>query len=158
MRAAIVYRGRGPAGYPPHRIASLGIAHVPEGRGIFGNLTVKENLKLATWQRKDRAELAKDYKRIFDLFPVLYERREQSGGTLSGGEQQMLALGRALMGRGQTDASRRALHGTCARPRPAIFSRSSRRSTGRARPSCWSSRTPTCRSTPPPPDTCWRRV
>jgi branched-chain amino acid transport system ATP-binding protein len=83
-----------------HRIAALGIAHVPEGRGIFGNLKVRENLRLATWARKDKAGLAKDYKRVFDLFPVLYDRREQSGGTLSGGEQQMLAVGRALMGRG----------------------------------------------------------
>ena len=96
---AVLYRGRDLRGKAPHRITSLGIAHVPEGRGIFGNLTVKENLKLATWARKDRSELAKDYQRVFDLFPVLYDRREQSGGTLSGGEQQMLAVGRALMGR-----------------------------------------------------------
>jgi len=98
---AIVYQGQDLRGTAPHRITSLGIAHVPEGRGIFGNLKVKENLKLATWARKDRSELAKDYKRVFDLFPVLYDRREQSGGTLSGGEQQMLAVGRALMGRGR---------------------------------------------------------
>jgi branched-chain amino acid transport system ATP-binding protein len=97
----VVYRGQDLRGTACHRIVSCGIAHVPEGRGIFGNLKVKENLKLATWGRKDKAELAKDYKRVFDLFPVLYDRREQSGGTLSGGEQQMLAVARALMGRGR---------------------------------------------------------
>lgn len=98
---AVVYRGRDLRGTAAHRITALGIAHVPEGRGIFGNLKVRENLKLATWGRKDKSELAKDYKRVFDLFPVLHDRREQSGGTLSGGEQQMLAVGRALMGRGR---------------------------------------------------------
>ncbi len=92
----------GPGRIPSHRIASMGIAHVPEGRGIFGNLTVRENLKLATWPRKDKPEIARDYKRVFALFPVLYDRREQSGGTLSGGEQQMLAVARALMSRGST--------------------------------------------------------
>jgi branched-chain amino acid transport system ATP-binding protein len=78
----------------------LGIAQVPEGRGIFGNLTVMENLKLATWSRKDKNELPKDYQRVFDIFPRLSERQGQLGGTLSGGEQQMLAVGRALMSRG----------------------------------------------------------
>ncbi len=96
----IIYKGRALRGIPSHRIAALGIAHVPEGRGIFGNLKVSENLKLATWHRKDKEGVAKDYRRIFALVPVLYERREQSGGTLSGGEQQMLAVARALMSRG----------------------------------------------------------
>jgi len=86
----------------PDEIVRLGIAQVPEGRGIFGNLTVLENLKLATWQRRDgRAELEKDYERVFALFPRLNERKDQLGGTLSGGEQQMLAVGRALMSRGR---------------------------------------------------------
>ena len=79
----------------------MGIAQVPEGRGIFGNLTVMENLKLATWQRKGTNEIAQDYGRVFDLFPRLKERVNQLGGTLSGGEQQMLAVGRALMSRGK---------------------------------------------------------
>ncbi|HET6461975.1 MAG TPA: ABC transporter ATP-binding protein [Syntrophales bacterium] len=82
-----------------HRIVAMGIAQVPEGRGIFGNLTVMENLKLATWQRKDKREIAKDYERIFGIFPQLEKRRHQQGGTLSGGEQQMLAVARALMSR-----------------------------------------------------------
>ncbi|HMN13038.1 MAG TPA: ABC transporter ATP-binding protein [Bellilinea sp.] len=81
----------------PSKIVAMGIAQVPEGRGIFGNLTVLENLKLATWQRKDKAELPKDYERVFAIFPRLLERKDQLGGTLSGGEQQMLAVGRALM-------------------------------------------------------------
>jgi branched-chain amino acid transport system ATP-binding protein len=83
----------------PDGIVRLGIAQVPEGRGIFGNLTVLENLKLATWQRRDKADMARDYKRVFALFPRLDERKDQLGGTLSGGEQQMLAVGRGLMSR-----------------------------------------------------------
>ncbi len=86
---------------PAHRIVGLGIAHVPEGRGIFGNLTVLENLRLATWQRTDKGEIAADYDRVFTIFPRLKERQHQPGGTLSGGEQQMLAVGRALMSRGR---------------------------------------------------------
>lgn len=86
---------------PAHRIVGLGVAHVPEGRGIFGNLTVLENLRLATWQRTDKGEIAADYDRVFTIFPRLKERQHQPGGTLSGGEQQMLAVGRALMSRGR---------------------------------------------------------
>ncbi|MHB9024778.1 MAG: ABC transporter ATP-binding protein [Armatimonadota bacterium] len=86
---------------PAHRIVELGIAHVPEGRRVFANLTVLENLKLATWTRRDRGALREDYERIYTLFPRLAERRNQLAGSLSGGEQQMLALGRALMTRGQ---------------------------------------------------------
>jgi branched-chain amino acid transport system ATP-binding protein len=86
---------------PAHRIVELGVAHVPEGRGIFANLTVLENLKLATWSRKDRKDLPKEYQRVFDIFPRLAERQIQLAGTLSGGEQQMLAVGRALMARGR---------------------------------------------------------
>lgn len=86
---------------PAHRIVEMGVAHVPEGRGIFANLTVHENLQLATWSRKDRKNLENEYKRVFDLFPRLAERQNQLAGTLSGGEQQMLAVGRALMTRGR---------------------------------------------------------
>jgi branched-chain amino acid transport system ATP-binding protein len=97
----ISYKGQDLHGIDPAKIVAIGIAQVPEGRGIFGNLTVSENLKLATWQRKDKNEIAKDYERIFSVFPRLKERMNQLGGTLSGGEQQMLAVGRALMSRGQ---------------------------------------------------------
>ena len=86
---------------PAHRIVELGVTHVPEGRGIFANLTVLENLKLATWSRKDRKNLEHEYRRVFDIFPRLAERQGQLAGTLSGGEQQMLAVGRALMTRGR---------------------------------------------------------
>ena len=99
----VLFRQKELRNVPPHRIVAMGIAQVPEGRGIFGNLTVMENLRLATWQRQSRSEkkeLARDYERIFGLFPQLERRKDQSGGTLSGGEQQMLALGRAMMSRG----------------------------------------------------------
>lgn len=86
---------------PAHRIVELGVAHVPEGRGIFANLTVLENLTLATWSRKDRQNLRQEYQHVFDIFPRLAERQSQLAGTLSGGEQQMLAVGRALMTRGR---------------------------------------------------------
>jgi len=97
----ILYRGQALRAVPADKIVALGIAQVPEGRGIFGNLTVLENLKLPTWQRKDKAEIGRDYERVFGLFPRLNERRNQLGGTLSGGEQQMLAVARALMSRGK---------------------------------------------------------
>ena len=82
-------------------IVARGIVQVPEGRGVFGNLTVMENLVLATWQRKDRSEVSRDYDRVFALFPRLAARWQQQGGTLSGGEQQMLAVARAMMSRGR---------------------------------------------------------
>jgi len=94
---AVVYTGKDLKNLPADRIVAAGIAHVPEGRGIFGNLTVGENLKLAAWQRRDKSAVARDLDRVFDLFPRLRERTKQLGGMLSGGEQQMLAVGRALM-------------------------------------------------------------
>ncbi|NPV74890.1 MAG: ABC transporter ATP-binding protein [Anaerolineae bacterium] len=97
----ITYRGVDLRKTAADKIVALGIAQVPEGRGIFGNLTVQENLKLATWGRKDRPEVERDYERVFGIFPRLKERRNQLGGTLSGGEQQMLAVARALMSRGK---------------------------------------------------------
>ncbi len=100
-KGTIAYRGEDLHKIPADKIVGLGIAQVPEGRGIFGNLTVMENLKLATWQRKDKPEIARDYEHIFSIFPRLKERQNQLSGTLSGGEQQMLAVGRALMSRGK---------------------------------------------------------
>ncbi len=82
-----------------HEIVRLGISHAPEGRQIFSNLTVRENLMLGAYQRRDRPEIANDLDHTYTLFPVLAQRREQRAGTLSGGEQQMLAIGRALMAR-----------------------------------------------------------
>jgi len=101
FKGSIQYRGQDLQKVAADKIVALGVAQVPEGRGIFGSLTVRENLKLATWQRKDKAEIANDYKRVFTIFPRLEERLNQLGGTLSGGEQQMLALARALMSRGR---------------------------------------------------------
>jgi branched-chain amino acid transport system ATP-binding protein len=94
---SITYSGKNLKHIAADQIVATGIAQVPEGRGIFGNLTVLENLKIATWQRKDKEKVAKDFENVFLLFPRLRERRKQQGGMLSGGEQQMLAVGRALM-------------------------------------------------------------
>ncbi len=84
---------------PTHAIAARGLALVPEGRGVFGRLTVAENLDMGAYARRDRAGIQADLARAYDLFPRLAERRAQLAGTLSGGEQQMLAIARALMGR-----------------------------------------------------------
>ena len=82
---------------PPHRVVALGVTQVPEGRMIFSNLTVMENLQMGAYRRSDKAGLKKDYDYVFNIFPRLKERGKQVAGTLSGGEQQMLAIGRALM-------------------------------------------------------------
>ena len=82
---------------PAHKIVSMGMAHVPEGRRVFAQLTVYDNLMLGAYTRKDKAEIAESLETVFKRFPRLQERRNQSAGTLSGGEQQMLAMGRALM-------------------------------------------------------------
>ncbi len=84
---------------PAYNLVKRGIIHVPEGRIIFGPLTVQENLELATWGRKDKIAIQEDLEKVYDLFPILKGRRHQLGETLSGGEQQMLALGRGLMAR-----------------------------------------------------------
>ena len=83
----------------PHRVTALGVSHVPEGRGIFTNLSVRDNLELGAYLRRAADGIARDFERVFTLFPVLKERGRQISGTLSGGEQQMLAIGRALMAR-----------------------------------------------------------
>jgi len=94
----MTFRGRDLLSYPADRIVSeLGISHVPEGRRLFGNLTVTENLELAAFARRDRDGVRRDVSRVFDIFPRLQERRAQKAGTLSGGEQQMLAVGRAFV-------------------------------------------------------------
>jgi branched-chain amino acid transport system ATP-binding protein len=95
----IVYEGRDLTRTSPYDIVRLGVIQCPEGRHIFGGLTVKENLLMGAVRRRDRSEVAKDLDWVCSLFPVLGERSRQSGATLSGGEQQMLAIGRALMAR-----------------------------------------------------------
>ena len=98
-RGSVKLEGREILGLPPEQLVALGIAQAPEGRGIFGNLTVQENLEIATWQRRGRGSSSADMEEMFRRFPRLRERRRQWGETLSGGEQQMLAIARALMSR-----------------------------------------------------------
>jgi branched-chain amino acid transport system ATP-binding protein len=93
----ILFDGKPLTGVAAHKIVALGLAHSPEGRHIFPRLTITENLQLGAFLRKDKEGIEKDIQRAYDLFPILGERRKQAAGTLSGGEQQMLAMGRALM-------------------------------------------------------------
>jgi branched-chain amino acid transport system ATP-binding protein len=95
----VVFDGSDVTGHEPAAVLGAGIAHCPEGRRVFPYLTVHENLEMGAYVRRDRAGIAADLERIFTHFPILAERRRQPAGTLSGGEQQMLAIGRALMGR-----------------------------------------------------------
>ncbi|MER5969836.1 ABC transporter ATP-binding protein [Streptomyces sp. NPDC002055] len=97
LGGSIRFDGRPLSGVPAHKIVALGLAHSPEGRHIFPRLTIAENLQLGAFLRKDTDGIAKDIEKAYDLFPILGERRGQAAGTLSGGEQQMLAMGRALM-------------------------------------------------------------
>lgn len=93
----ILFNGTDITRMPAHEIAALGIAHVPEGKHLFTRMTVEENMTLGSFLKKDAVHRERMRKRVFDLFPKLYDRRAQISGTLSGGEQQMLAIGRALM-------------------------------------------------------------
>ena len=94
----LTYNGKNLLDYSPDKVVSqLGLTHVPEGRRLFGNLTVLENLKLACFARRDGGQIKRDMERVFSIFSRLDERKEQKAGTLSGGEQQMLAIGRAFM-------------------------------------------------------------
>ncbi len=95
----ILYQGRSIARVAAEKLPVMGLCQVPEGRRIFPRLTVHENLELGAFYRRDRDGIEKDMQRVYELFPVLKERKRQQGGTLSGGEQQMLAIGRALMSR-----------------------------------------------------------
>jgi branched-chain amino acid transport system ATP-binding protein len=98
-RGKIVFAGRDITTTPPHEVVKSGISQSPEGRKLFPRMTVVENLEMGAFQRTDRANLSDDIDRVFTLFPRLAERRSQKAGTMSGGEQQMLAIGRALMAR-----------------------------------------------------------
>ena len=94
---SVVFEGTDITKIPAHKIVSMGMAHVPEGRRVFANLTVLQNLKMGAYTRKDKAEIQETLEMIYKRFPRLEERQNQLAGTLSGGEQQMLAMGRALM-------------------------------------------------------------
>lgn len=98
-RGSIHYLGDSIVNKPAQAIVKAGISHVPEGRRVFANMRVEENLELGAFVRKDREGIRNDLNKVYELFPRLYERRKQLSGTLSGGEQQMLAIGRALMAR-----------------------------------------------------------
>jgi branched-chain amino acid transport system ATP-binding protein len=99
LKGTVEFEGKPITRKDPDRIVRLGMSHVPEGREVFPFLTVQENLEMGAYLRRDRADVTRDYERIFDYFPRLKERRAQPAGQLSGGEQQMLALSRALMNR-----------------------------------------------------------
>ncbi|MBA3453815.1 MAG: ABC transporter ATP-binding protein [Deltaproteobacteria bacterium] len=98
-KGSVMFDGRSISGLGAHQIVARGLAHAPEGRGIFANLTVDENLQMGAYLRKDSAAVAKDRERALELFPRVRERLSQNAGTLSGGEQQMLAIARALVAR-----------------------------------------------------------
>ena len=98
---SVLFNGEDITRIPAHKIVSRGLVHVPEGRRIFQNLSVYDNLLLGSYTRRDKAAIEKDMKHVFTLFPRLEERRTQMAGTLSGGEQQMLAMGRALLSGGE---------------------------------------------------------
>lgn len=93
----IEYMNKSIAGRPPQAIVKEGITHVPEGRRVFAEMSVEENIELGAFLRKDKPGIQQDFQKVYEIFPRLYERRKQSAGTLSGGEQQMLAMGRAIM-------------------------------------------------------------
>jgi branched-chain amino acid transport system ATP-binding protein len=95
----VIYDGVDITNQPPHRIVSRHLCHVPEGRMVFANLTVSENLRMGAYLRRDKGGIAEDIDSVYQMFPRLKERLGQQAGTLSGGEQQMLAISRALMGR-----------------------------------------------------------
>jgi branched-chain amino acid transport system ATP-binding protein len=101
VAGSIEFRGEQIQRLPAHEIVQRGLCQVPEGRHIFPKMSVRENLSMGSYTRRDAAGIREDFERVFSLFPVLRDRREQLGGTLSGGEQQMLAIGRALMARPQ---------------------------------------------------------
>lgn len=96
-KGSILFEGQEIQGKEPHKVVRAGIVHVPEGREVFPLLTVEENLALGAYTRSDKAEIARDRDMVFSYFPILAERRKQEAGTLSGGQQQMLAIGRGLM-------------------------------------------------------------
>lgn len=96
-QGSIIFEGKDITKVPAHKIVEMGIAHVPEGRRVFSQLSVFENLKMGAYTRKDKKEIAENLENVYKRFPRLEERKNQRAGTLSGGEQQMLAMGRALM-------------------------------------------------------------
>lgn len=99
VEGRVLFEGEEISGKPTHKLVARGISMSPEGRGVFANLTVRENLQMGAYLQKNKSQIAEDMDRAFKMFPRLKERESQNAGTLSGGEQQMLAMGRALMSR-----------------------------------------------------------
>ena len=99
LRGTVIFQGKPIQGLAPSEIVKIGISQTPEGRGILARMTVEGNLEMGAFIRKDSTQIRQDLKWVYSIFPVLQERQEQKGGTLSGGEQQMLAIGRSLMSR-----------------------------------------------------------
>jgi len=152
----IIFDGEDITHLPTHEIVRRGLVHAPEGRRIFANMTVRENLLLGAYVHNNPDTLVEDFERVFHIFPRLREREHQIAGTLSGGEQQMLAIGRALMSHPKLlmlDEPSWGLHPIWCRR----YSVSSAKSTQRALPSCWWNRTPTWHCALPIAATCWRQ-
>ena len=144
----LLYRDHALDHLHPHQIVALGISHCPEGRHLFGRLTVTENLRLGAVQRRDREAVPHDIEYVYKLFPVLKDRKAQLAGTLSGGEQQMLAIGRAMMSRLDCFCSMNPRWAW----RPFLwpsFSKPLNNSNARARRSCWSNKMHGLRSISP---------
>ena len=151
----VLFRGHPIHTLRPNKIVALGISQVPEGRLIFPDLTVQENLDLGAFLRNDKDNIKKDLDYIFDLFPILAQRRAQTGGTLSGGEQQMLAISRAIMARPTLLLLDEPSLGLAPIIIQQIFP-SSKKSMPTAPPFSSSSRTPTRRSASPTAPTSWK--
>ena len=145
-KGSITFDGQDITKMKAHIRVVQGISQAPEGRGIFPGMTVLENLDMGAFGRKDRSGMDADFDRVFSLFPRLAERKTQVGGTMSGGEQQMLAIGRALMSAPRLLLLDEPSMGLAPQFIKQIFSIITRDQRSRGRPSCWSSRTPTRRS------------
>ena len=154
----ILFHGQPIQDLSPDRIVALGICQVPEGRHIFPDLTVAENLDMGAFLRNDKQQIEEDLDYIYSLFPILRDRRNQPGGNLSGGEQQMLAISRALMAR-PSSCCWTSLPWDWRRWSPGRYLKLSRRSTGKTtQPFSWLNRTQTWRLRPPTGATCWKPV
>ena len=153
----IVFQGVDITSEAPHNIVRMGISQSPEGRRLFPRMSVLENLQMGAFQRRDRANLDQDLERVYTLFPRLAERKSQKAGTLSGGEQQMVAMGRALMARPKLLMLDEPSMGSLRSSSSGSSTRCGR-STRRGLRSSWSSRTPSWRSTSPTGATSWRRA